>query len=109
MMSKWGNIYPSQVPKCLNTEKIGARTYNRRLTMLQAFFKWAVKLNITGVNPLEEVARKKTQKAINKKRIPFSQEEIHAILEAVKHDAVVLHRLDSSILPIILFQYSGSF
>jgi integrase len=86
MLNKWGDFKTSDAVRLLNGENIGPRTYNRRLTMLKAFFHWAVKNKIVDANPLEDVSRKKVVKIEVSNRKPFTQDEIVNILNAFKDD-----------------------
>lgn len=86
MMLRWGNFDTSTVVIHFNKESFAARTYNRRLTLLKAFFKWTTKAKITIENPLEDVLPRKTRKTEKPNRKPFTEEEIREILEAIKND-----------------------
>jgi integrase len=87
MIKKWGKFYASTVVAHLNTEKFGAKTYNRRLTLLKAFFKWAVKSKLFVENPLDDVLPKKVRKTEKANRKPFTEDEIRRILDAFKNNS----------------------
>jgi integrase len=53
---------------------------------LKSFAKWLVKKGVWTANPLEDINPKKVKKAKLPKRAPFTVEEIHLILEAIKDD-----------------------
>lgn len=86
MLKRWGEITIHQVVQKFNAEAINARTYNRRLTLLNGFFQWLVKQEIERINPLADVQPKIVKKQPNPKRRPFTVEEIGKILFAVKND-----------------------
>ena len=86
MLKRWGNVSTNAVVIKLGAEKINARTYNRRLTLLRKFYDWHVKHKLEGTNPFADVHPKKITKKVNPKRKPFSPEEIQRILSAIKHD-----------------------
>jgi integrase len=48
MMRRWGNFDETTVVQHFGREGIGAKTYNRRLTLLKAFFRWTMKHQITA-------------------------------------------------------------
>lgn len=84
MMKRWGSFDESTILSHLNNETFAAKTYNRRLTLLKAFFKWAFKANLITKNSLEDVLPKKTRKLEKSNRKPFTEDEIFRILEALK-------------------------
>lgn len=86
MMRKWGKFDESSVVMHFNKETFGPRTYNRRLTLLSAFFKWTAKNKITTVNPLEDILPKKVRKTEKPNRKPFTEDEIKKILPAFKNN-----------------------
>lgn len=47
MMKRWGVLNEKTALKNFNLEKIAAKTYNRRLIMLKAFFNWTTKHQFT--------------------------------------------------------------
>lgn len=62
----------------LVTANLAASTFNKRLGYLNACFKWALKCQIVDTNPYAELKSKKQMKD----RIqPFTEAEIHLILE----------------------------
>jgi integrase len=87
MLLRWGSFTEQSVLLHLSNETFGAKTYNRRLTLLKAFFKWATKKNITTENPLEDVLPKKTRRTEKPNRRPFTEEEIKRILHAFKRNS----------------------
>lgn len=86
MMKRWGQFTTATFLKHFNGESFGPRTYNRRLTLLKAFFQWAVKAKVVIENPLEDVLPKKVRKTEKATRKPFTEEEIASILSAFKND-----------------------
>lgn len=86
-LRKWGEINPSEMLQKLNTENYCAKTYNERLSMLNGFSIWMVKQNIWTVNPFDGVSRRKVKKTEKQDRIPFTEEEIRLILDAIKNDS----------------------
>jgi integrase len=86
MLIKWGDIQEGNIQKKLSQLTNAAVTYNRRLTILKSFAKWLVKKGVWTANPLEDINPKKVKKAKLPKRAPFTVEEIHLILEAIKND-----------------------
>lgn len=86
MMKRWGRWDESTFVQHFGKEAIGARTYNRRLTLLKSFFQWTKKNGITKENPLEDVLPRKAKNTEKANRKPFTEEEIRRILEAVKND-----------------------
>ena len=86
MMRRWGKFDENSVVDRLSREPIAAGTYNRRLSLLKAFFQWTKKNKITTVNPMEDVLHRKVRKVDNASRKPFTEEEIQRILEAFKND-----------------------
>ncbi|TCZ73831.1 site-specific integrase [Flaviaesturariibacter aridisoli] len=87
MVKRWGNFHLPDAVKHFNAEKINERTYNRRLTMLSKFYSWLKDSGKVLQNPFEQVRPKRTSKAQNRKRVPFTENEIHQILEAVRTDS----------------------
>lgn len=86
MMLRWGSFDGSTALKHLNKERFGGKTYNRRLMLLKAFFKWAVKMEITPSNPFIDVLPKKVRKNEKASRMPFTEDEIKRILDAIKNN-----------------------
>ena len=85
-LKKWGDIQEENIQKKLSLQTNAPVTFNRRLTILKNFAKWLVKKRIWRANPLEDVNPKKVKKVKLPKRAPFTLEEIHLILEAIKND-----------------------
>lgn len=86
MMERWGRWDEATVVQHFGKEKIGAKTYNRRLTLLKAFFQWTRKNGITKGNPLEDILPRKTRTFEKPSRKPFTEDEIRRILDAVKNN-----------------------
>jgi len=85
-LRKWGEINPDEMLGRLNTEKYAPKTYNERLSMLTGFSNWMVRQGVWAVNPFEGVSKRVVSKTEKPHRIPFSEDEIHNILDAVKND-----------------------
>jgi integrase len=85
-LKKWAEIDPSEMLVRLNTEKYSPKTYNERLSMLNGFSNWMVKHEGWSFNPFDGVSRRKVKKTVKQDRIPFNEEEIRLILEAIKND-----------------------
>jgi integrase len=85
-IKRWGDFDENNVLTKLNTETYSAKTYNERLTMLNAFSRWLIKVKIWPYNPFEDVTRRKVKKVINTSRKPFTVDEIKKILNAIKND-----------------------
>ena len=85
-LRKWGEIDPSEMLARLNTEKYSPKTYNERLSMLKGFSLWMVKQGNWTINPFDDVSRKKVSKTEKPDRVPFTEDEIHLILEAVREN-----------------------
>lgn len=89
-LKKWGEINPSEMLARLNTEKYSPKTYNERLSMLNGFSNWMVKHEGWSFNPFDGVSRRKVKKTVKQDRIPFNEEEIRLILDAIKNDRFCL-------------------
>lgn len=87
MMLNWGKFDSSMVVYHFNKETFGAKTYNRRLTLLKSFFEWTTKSRLTMRNPLEDVLPKKVKNIEQPNRKPFTVEEIKQILESIKNNS----------------------
>jgi integrase len=85
-LKKWGEIDPSEMLTRLNTEKYSPKTYNERLSMLKGFSLWMVKQGQWTINLFDGVSRKKVSKTEKPNRVPFTEEEIHLILEAIREN-----------------------
>jgi integrase len=83
-LKKWGLFNESDILTKLNNEKFGAKTYNSRLAILKSFSSWLVKRKYWTFNPLEDVSIKKVKKTEKPDRKPFTEQDIHLILEAVR-------------------------
>ncbi len=86
MMKRWGRWDEATVVQHFSKENIGAKTYNRRLTLLKAFFRWSSKNNITTCNPLEDILPRKSKNIEKPNRKPFTDDDIKRILDAVKNN-----------------------
>lgn len=86
MMKRWGEFNVGDVVNRMKQETFGSRIYNRRLTLLNAFFLWAERNKIVPENPLTDVLPKKVQRSEKADRKPFTVEEIRLILTAFKND-----------------------
>ena len=86
MMLRWGRFDITSVLYHFNQETFSAKTYNRRLSLLNSFFKWTTKSKLTEENPLEDVLPKKAKKIEIASRKPFSVDEIRLILNAFKNN-----------------------
>jgi integrase len=84
MLRKWGKITQENIVKKFNAETFCSKTYNRRLTILKNFINWLIEQNVWIFNPLLSVNNKKNKVIKNPNRTPFSEEEIHKILNAFK-------------------------
>jgi integrase len=103
-----GEFHYVQYLNHFNGEVIGAKTYNRRLNLLKAFFKWAVKARICIENPLEDVIPRKAKKTAKRERKPFTEDEIKRILLAFKNDTFcpkVSSQRHSHYYPFIYFLF----
>ncbi|OYZ00982.1 MAG: hypothetical protein B7Y37_08785 [Sphingobacteriia bacterium 28-36-52] len=85
-LRKWGEIEPSEMLSKLNTEKYCPKTYNERLSILKGFSTWMLMKKYWNSNPFEGVSRRKVKKTEKADRIPFTEDEIKLILEAIKND-----------------------
>lgn len=85
-LKKWGEIEPTEMLSKLNTEKYCPKTYNERLSILKGFSTWMLMKKYWNLNPFEGVSRRKVKKTEKADRIPFSEDEIKLILEAIKND-----------------------
>lgn len=85
MLKKWGDFDIEDTPLKLGAEAFGNKTFNDRRNCLIKFFKWLVKKGKIKENPLEEVATKRRQRKCDQRK-PFTEQEIVAILEALRTD-----------------------
>jgi integrase len=85
-LKKWGEINPNEMLARLNTELYSPKTYNERLSMLKGFSIWMVKHGHWTTNHFDDVSRKKVNKTEKPDRLPFTEEEIRLILEAVREN-----------------------
>jgi len=85
-LQKWGQFGPDDMLSRHNLEQCSPKTFNKRLSILKLFANWMVKQNIWTVNPFDGVSRRKVKKTEKQDRIPFTEEEIRLILDAIKND-----------------------
>jgi integrase len=88
MLRKWGKITLESIVKKFNAETFCAATYNRRLTILKNYVNWLVEQRLWSFNPLSSVNTKRIKVVKNQNRTPFTEDEIHRILEAFKLNTV---------------------
>ena len=62
---------------------IANRTINRKMSALNSYFKFLMKIEVIESNPL---AKHKALKTSKKVQIPFSEEEITTVLDSFDHD-----------------------
>jgi integrase len=86
MLRKWSKITQENIVKKFNAETFCSKTYNRRLTILKNFVNWLNEQNVWTFNPLLSVNNKKNKVIKNPNRKPFTEEEIHKILSAIKQN-----------------------
>jgi integrase len=86
-LRKWGELNPSEFLHKLNTENYCAKTYNQKLSLLKGFSAWMVKQGHWTINPFDDVSRRKVKKTEKTDRVPFNEEEIRQILDAIKNDS----------------------
>jgi len=86
-IQKWGKVTENNLLAKLSAQKVGTRTFNRRLTMLRNFARWMVSRLVWKINPLEEVKGRKEKKVLKTNRKPFTQKEIKTILDAFKNNS----------------------
>jgi integrase len=84
MLRKWGKITQESVVKKFNAETFCVATYNRRLTILKNFINWLIEQKIWTFNPILSVNNKVNKTIKNPNRIPFTEVEIHKVLDAFK-------------------------
>ena len=68
---------------CLVESGLTNRTINRKISSLNSYYKFLLKIERIQVNPLAKHRALKTAKKI---QIPFSESEMNSILEAMNHD-----------------------
>jgi integrase len=85
LMQRWGQFTVEGVPTLLASEKVSNKTFNDRRNCLFKFFQWCVKRGKLSMNPLEDVANKRRNKAIDQRK-PFTDSEAAAIILALKED-----------------------
>lgn len=85
-LRSWGEIGSQNMLLKLNKANYSAKTFNERLSMLNGFARWMVKMGKWKMNPFEEVSRRKVKRVEHPERKPFTEEEIKRILHAIKND-----------------------
>lgn len=108
MLKRWGLFKIEDALSYLNKETFNYKTYNRRLNLLLAFYKWAVKHKGYSVNPFEDVLPKTGKKVNNPQREPLTEEEAVEVLKAIKNDTHVpksSHYKHSHYYPFLFFIY----
>lgn len=82
MLKRWGIEHIHELPDYLVLDKkLGAVTFNDRLSILKRFTKWCVKRKYIKTCPLEDIPKRKKD-YINKKRDPYTDLEIIRLLDA---------------------------
>jgi integrase len=80
MINRWNISCFDELPtKLLTDKKLGAVTFNDRLSILKRFTKWAIKQKYIKKCPFEDVSRRRND-SINTKREPYSDQELIALL-----------------------------
>lgn len=86
MLKRWSVLDFKQIPVLLIKDpKLGPVTFNDRLSILIRFVKWCMKKKYIKENILEDVSRRKNN-VVNKKRDPYSDEEIILLMNALYND-----------------------
>lgn len=80
-------------------EQVSASTYNLRLACLSSFYRYARKLDILSINPIERLDRKKVQQYAH--AVALNEEEISAALTSIDQTTIQGAR-DYAILSIYL-------
>lgn len=91
MIKKWGEVTEHNVLNKFNSLKLSPCTYNRRLKVLKDFIEWLVKRKIWTENIVLDVRPRRVVKIENRKRKPFTSEEIKKVLDAFKNDTFSSH------------------
>ena len=82
MLRKWDQVSQNNIVKKFNAEIFCSSTYNRRLTILKSFVNWLIIQKMWDFNPLLSVNNKRNKIIKSPSRTPFSEQEIHKILDA---------------------------
>ena len=86
MLERWSVLTFEQIPGLLVKDpKLGPVTFNDRLSILLRFVKWCVKKKYIKENILDDIPRRKNN-TVNKKRDPYSDEEMVQIMGALSKD-----------------------
>jgi len=85
MLKKWGDFDIEDTPLKLGAETFGPKTFNDRRNCLFKFFNWLVRKGKIKENPLAEVATKRRQRKCDQRK-PFTENEVVAILDALRTD-----------------------
>ncbi len=80
---------------------VNNRSVNRKISSLKAYFKFLLNTKTIAVNPLAGHKSLKVKKSI---QVPFSQEEVAAVLEAIEPDSFETSR---DLAVIMLFYATG--
>ncbi|SEW35718.1 integrase [Chitinophaga sp. YR573] len=85
MLERWVNVPLEDVAAKMATEKLGATTYNRRLSFLCSFFSWLLSSGVITINPLLHVSKRRhSKKKKSDRRKPLTEDEIFIFLEAIR-------------------------
>jgi len=82
MLRKWDQVSQNNIVRKFNAEIFCSSTYNRRLTILKSFVNWLIIQKMWDFNPLLSVNNKRNKIIKSPSRTPFSEQEIHKILDA---------------------------
>jgi len=86
MLRKWNQVSQNNIVKKFNAETFCSSTYNRRLTILKSFVNWLIIQKTWDFNPFLSVNNKRNKIIKSPSRTPFSEQEIHKILDAFKQN-----------------------
>ncbi len=64
-------------------QKIANRSINRKVSALNSFYKFLLKINEVEINPL---SKHKALKISKKIQIPFSEQEVNSVLDEIQHE-----------------------
>jgi integrase len=83
MIKRWDVKTLYEIPERLLTDsKLGPVTYNNRLAILRRFSKWCLKKKLIKYDIMEDLSTRKIP-GRSKTREPYSDEQIHKILNAL--------------------------
>ena len=87
VLLRWVKIPLEEAAATMKGENWSVSTYNKRLNILCHFFTWLQNSGVITSNPLSDVNRKRSKKKKkSERRIPLTEEEISAFLEAIRLD-----------------------